>query len=89
MTDADVMELVHKALWLTIQLALPILGFGLLAGVLVSIFQAVTQIQEMTLSFVPKVLSVAAALLILGSWMLQQLKSFTVQLLSSIPDLVK
>jgi flagellar biosynthetic protein FliQ len=89
MTDITVITLAHKALWITLLLSLPILGFGLVAGVLVSVFQAVTQIQEMTLSFVPKVLSVAAALVLLGSWMLQQLITFTVQLLSDIPQLVK
>ncbi|MCS6861103.1 MAG: flagellar biosynthesis protein FliQ [Abditibacteriales bacterium] len=89
MTDLTVIELAHQALWMTLLLSLPILGFGLIAGVVVSVFQAVTQIQEMTLSFVPKVLSVVLAFVLLGSWMLNQLVSFTTQLLSGIPDLVK
>jgi flagellar biosynthetic protein FliQ len=64
----------------TLQLALPVLMFGLIAGVLVSIFQAVTSIQEFTLTFVPKLLAVILALVIFGPWMLATMVNFIVKM---------
>jgi flagellar biosynthetic protein FliQ len=75
--ESDVIALGQQALTVALSVSLPVLLFGLIAGVLVSIFQAVTQIQEMTLTFVPKMLAVALALLLFGSWMLNQLVGFT------------
>ena len=65
------------------------LGFGLLVGLLVSIFQAVTQINEMTLTFVPKIIAVAVAFAIFLPWILRLLVAFTVQLIQMFPDLVQ
>lgn len=59
-----------------LMVALPVLAVGLFVGILVSVFQAATQIQEMTLTFVPKILGVGVVVAILGSWMLNQLVSF-------------
>jgi len=77
------------ALELTFELAGPVLAFGLIAGVLVSVFQAMTQINEMTLTFIPKIAATAAALLLFGPWMLTKLVGFTVTLFQSLPHYVR
>ncbi len=74
-------------LMVALQLALPVLLFGLVAGVLVSIFQAVTQIQEFTLTFVPKLLAVVLALVIFGPWMISTLVNFTTQVFTNMPPI--
>ena len=70
----------------TLLLSAPMLGFGLIVGLLVSIFQAVTQINEMTLTFIPKILAVAAALAIFLPWIVNTLVDFTVNLLNQLPN---
>ena len=70
----------------TLLLSAPMLGFGLIIGLLVSIFQAVTQINEMTLTFIPKILAVAAALAIFLPWIVSTLVDFTVNLLNQLPN---
>jgi flagellar biosynthesis protein FliQ len=79
-----VMEIASRAMWLTLQVSLPILGVSLVVGLLVSIFQAVTQLQEATLSFIPKILAVVMVVVLAGPWMLNSLLSFTTQLFESI-----
>jgi flagellar biosynthetic protein FliQ len=87
--DQDVVvSLATQAMSLALKLSLPLLGVGLLVGVVISIIQAVTQIQEQTLSFIPKVLAMAAVLVIGGPWMLNQLLSYTADLWSAIPNMV-
>ncbi len=76
----------ESALTTTLMIALPLLGAGLVVGVVISIVQAVTQIQEQTLSFVPKLLAMAAVLVVLGPWMLDVLTAFTRDLWLSIPE---
>jgi len=83
-----VLELCTQALELTLRVALPLLLVGLVVGVAVSVFQAVTQIQEQTLSFIPKILALAGVLIVAGPWMLGQLLSYTTDLWSSIPNLI-
>ncbi|MGQ9486484.1 MAG: flagellar biosynthesis protein FliQ [Armatimonadota bacterium] len=85
MTEAQVLEVGRQALWVLIQVALPVLIFGMVVGVLVSLFQAVTQIQEVTLTFVPKIVAVAVALVIFGPWMLATMVAFMVKLFSFVP----
>jgi flagellar biosynthetic protein FliQ len=85
MTEGQVLEVGRQALWVLVQIALPVLIFGMVAGVLVSLFQAVTQIQEVTLTFVPKMVAVAVAIVIFGPWMLATMVAFMVQLLSFVP----
>ncbi len=89
MTDATVIDIAQKSLMLAITICAPVLGFGLTVGLAVSIFQAATQIHEMTLTFIPKILAVAVAIAIFGQWMLTQTVSFTTELLENIPALVK
>ncbi|HET8536511.1 MAG TPA: flagellar biosynthesis protein FliQ [Solirubrobacteraceae bacterium] len=87
--DQDVViTLVSGALQLALKVALPLLGVGLVIGLAVSVFQAVTQIQEQTLSFIPKVLALAGVLVVGGPWMLGQLLTYTQDLWLSIPQLV-
>lgn len=87
MTSAEAVELFKSALWTAFLISAPMLLAGLVAGLLVSIFQAVTSIHEMTLVFVPKVLAVVLALVILMPWMLSTLVSFTTQLFMKAADL--
>ena len=74
-----------NAMLLASKLAGPLLATALALGVIVSLIQTVTQIQEMTLTFVPKILAIMFVLVISGNWMLRETTSFTHQLLSSIP----
>jgi len=84
--DQDVVvNLSTAALTLAFKVALPVLGVGLIVGLIVSVFQAVTQIQEQTLVFIPKVLALAAVLVIGGPWMLNQLLSYTTELWTGDP----
>jgi flagellar biosynthesis protein FliQ len=88
MTPETVMTIGRHALEMTVLLAAPLLLVALAIGLLVGIFQAATQINEMTLSFIPKLLGMAAVLLIAGPWMLTQLVGYTRQLITSIPSLI-
>jgi flagellar biosynthetic protein FliQ len=83
-----VLELCTQALELSLRVGLPLLVAGLVVGLAVSIFQAVTQIQEQTLSFIPKIIALAGVLIVLGPWMLNQLLSYTTDLWASIPQLI-
>jgi flagellar biosynthetic protein FliQ len=87
--DQDVViSLATEALNLTMKIALPLLLAGLIVGLVVSVFQAVTQIQEQTLTFIPKILATFAVLLIGGPWMLNQLLTYAQQLWLSIPQMI-
>jgi flagellar biosynthetic protein FliQ len=88
MTPETVMTIGQRALEVTLMLAAPMLLVALLIGLLVGVFQAATQINEMTLSFIPKLIGMAAALVIAGPWMLKQLVNYTRVLLESIPSLI-
>ncbi|WP_028006904.1 flagellar biosynthesis protein FliQ [Solimonas flava] len=88
MTPETVLTLARDALWLTLLLAAPLLLAALAVGVLVGIVQAATQINEMTLSFIPKLIALAAVLIVAGPWMLHTLVEYTRQLIESIPGLL-
>ncbi|MDE2221243.1 MAG: flagellar biosynthesis protein FliQ [Gammaproteobacteria bacterium] len=88
MTPETVMNIGQHALEMTMLLAAPLLLVALAVGLLVGIFQAATQINEMTLSFIPKLVGMAAALMVAGPWMLRELIGYTRALLESIPTLV-
>ena len=83
-----VMEIAREALWVTVLLSAPLLLSALAIGLLIGVFQAATQVQEMTLSFIPKLIVLALAVAIAGPWMLQVITDFTRRLLDSIPGLV-
>ena len=88
MNQDVVINLATTAMALAFKVALPMLGVGLAVGLLVSIFQAVTQIQEQTLSFITKIVALAAVLMLLGPWMLNQLLAYTADLWGGIPNLI-
>jgi len=89
MTPDSVITFAQQAIRTTILVSAPMLGLALVVGLAISIFQAVTQIQEMTLTFVPKILVVLLALLFFASWMLDQLIQFTVTTIEQIPYFIR
>lgn len=89
MTPEFVIAFAKQAITLTILLAMPMLGLGLVAGLIISVFQAVTQIQEMTLTFVPKILAVFIGLLFAAPWMMEKLMAFTTNIINNIPMYIR
>lgn len=85
MTDQTVIDLGSRAVWVAIQVASPVLVMALVVGVLVSIIQAATQIQEQTLTFVPKILAITVAMIVCGPWILELMRGFTIDLFNGIP----
>ena len=88
MTDTTVIEIAMRMMTVTAKVAAPILVTSLVIGLAISLFQSVTQIQEVTLTFVPKLAGVALVIVVSGHWMLGQLISFTHQLFDLIPRLI-
>jgi flagellar biosynthetic protein FliQ len=88
MNQDQVVSLIVDMMSVTIQIAAPMLGVGLIVGLAVSVFQAVTQIQEQTLSFIPKILGLVAVIAIAGPWMLGTIVTWTSQLWAAIPSYV-
>jgi len=88
MTPELIMTLGQRALEITMLLAAPLLLAALMIGLLVGVFQAATQINEMTLSFIPKLVGMAATLLLTGPWMLKVIVGYTRELFESIPGLI-
>ena len=88
MSPETVMTIGSRALEITLLLAAPLLLVALITGLIVGAFQAATQINEMTLSFIPKLLALAAVLVIAGPWMLRTLIDYTRHLIESLPSLV-
>ncbi len=88
MTPVLAMELVRQAMTLTLLVAAPLLAVILLVGLVISLLQAVTSIQEQTLTFVPKLLAVAAVLVVMMPWMLRQLIEYLTRMIRLFPQLV-
>ena len=86
MTPEAVATIGKEAIQIVLLISAPMLGFGLVVGVMISIFQAATQIQEMTLTFVPKIVAVFIALLIFFPWMMQTMIEFTREMFLHIPN---
>ena len=89
MNTLQVIGLAEKTINMALLLSMPLLVVGLVVGLLVALFQATTQIQEMTLTFVPKIFAVMIALMFFASWMLMKITDFTRDLILSIPDLIR
>jgi flagellar biosynthetic protein FliQ len=89
MSEAYIVTIGKEAITTAVTVAAPILIVSLLIGLLISIFQAVTQIQEQTLTFVPKMLAIIVVMIVLGPWMLQTLIGFTESMLNNIANVVK
>ncbi|HKU16701.1 MAG TPA: flagellar biosynthesis protein FliQ [Steroidobacteraceae bacterium] len=88
MTPEMVMTIGQRALEITILLSAPLLLAALVIGLLVGVFQAATQINEMTLSFIPKLIGMAGTLVVAGPWMLKLIVGYTRELFESIPGLI-
>lgn len=89
MNQGVVIDVAQEAIKVVLLVSAPILGLGLLVGLIVSIIQATTQIQEQTLSFIPKLIAVALTFLIFGPWMMNLMYEFTVRLFENIPTFIK
>jgi flagellar biosynthetic protein FliQ len=88
MNQDTVVDLASQAMTLALKVAGPLLLVGLVLGLLVSVFQAVTQIQEQSLTLIPKIVGIAVVIVVLGPWMLGQLVAYTTNLYTAIPTLV-
>jgi flagellar biosynthesis protein FliQ len=89
MSEAYIISLAQNALMVVLVMAGPVLVVSLVVGSVVSMVQAATQINEVTLTFIPKIVAVGLVLVFLGSWMLQNLLVFTTNLFNSLPNLIK
>ncbi len=89
MDQGTVINIAQNALLTTLYVAAPLLGLSLLVGLAVSIFQATTQIQEQTLSFIPKILAIIVAIGVFGSWMLKTLMEYTNNLYENINHFIR
>ncbi len=89
MTPIEAVTLGHNAVTITLLLSGPLLLVGMAVGLAIALFQATTQIQEMTLTFVPKIAAVMIAMLFFSSWMLIKLTDYTRELFESIPMLIR
>lgn len=89
MDPGTVIDLGREALYIIFLISVPILGISMLVGLLISIFQATTQIQEQTLTFVPKIFAVFITLLIFGSWMINIMVQYTTKLYLNINNFIK
>jgi flagellar biosynthetic protein FliQ len=89
MNSEMVIGIARQAIQVTLLVSLPILGIGLVVGVVISLVQAATQIQEMTLTFVPKIVSIFVGLLLLLPWIMNQLVGFTAELFGNIPNFIR
>ncbi|HHU69140.1 MAG TPA: flagellar biosynthesis protein FliQ [Thermoanaerobacterales bacterium] len=88
MTEEIVIALAQRALLTVLMVSVPMLGSGLIVGLVVSILQATTQIQEQTLTFVPKIIAVLGSIIIFGSWILSTMIQFTYNLYSNINSFI-
>jgi len=88
MTQSALIDLTRHAMLVALELSMPVLVVSLIVGMLVSLFQAITQIQEMTLTFVPKIIAVVIVFVVLGPWMLSLIVGFTSSMLSGVPSLL-
>ena len=86
MTQGMIIQLASSAVWTLLKVSAPLLLVSLVVGLLVSILQATTQIQEQTLSFVPKIVAVFLALVFFGPWIMQELQTFTIDLFKQIAE---
>ncbi|MBY4603918.1 MULTISPECIES: flagellar biosynthesis protein FliQ [Bacillus] len=84
MSSEFVISMAEKAVYVTLMISGPLLAIALLVGLIVSVFQATTQIQEQTLAFIPKIVAVLLALIFFGPWMLSTILSFTTELFSNL-----
>lgn len=82
-------QISRDALSMVMLISAPMLGLGLLVGLMVSVFQATTQIQEQTLAFIPKIIAIFVAILVFGPWMLSLMVDYTREIFTNLPNLVR
>ena len=87
MDSAMVVDLARQALWMTMLISAPLLGVGLMVGLVVGIFQAATSINEQTLSFIPKIVAVGITMSLAGGWMINTMVDYTKGIFTRIPNL--
>lgn len=87
MDSAAVVDLARQALWMTMIISGPLLAVGLIVGLIVGIFQAATSINEQTLSFIPKILTMGLTLAVAGGWMINTMVDYTKSIFTRIPSL--
>ena len=89
MTPSEAVTIAQNAITMALMLSAPLLLVGMAVGIAISLFQAVTQIQEMTLTFVPKIFAVMVTLLFFSSWMLAKIIGYTESLIGSLPTIIR
>ena len=89
MNELFALEMGRSALLMTVMLAAPMMVAALVVGLIISVFQALTQINEQTLTFVPKIIAVFAALLVAGPWLMSTLVGYATNLFSMLPQMVR
>ncbi len=89
MSEQYVIDVATGAVWLTLKVAAPALIAALVVGIIISVIQAATQVQEQTVSFVPKIIAITASMIITGPWILQQFIFYTKTLIQSIPNITR
>ena len=89
MSEVLVLEIGRQAIQVTLLVAMPMLGVSLVVGLMISLFQVATSLQDVTLTFVPKIIAVGLTLVLAGGWMLHVLLDFTTNLLTNIPVFVQ
>lgn len=89
MNDTSIIVLVQQTLWAFMLLSAPVLGVSIIVGLIISIIQATTSIQEQTLTFVPKMIAMLAVMYFLASWMINYISGFTVRLFNILPTIVR
>jgi len=82
-------QISRDALTMVMLIAAPMLGLGLLVGLMVSVFQATTQIQEQTLAFIPKIIAIFVAILVFGPWMLSLMVDYTREIFTNLPNMIR
>jgi len=89
MSEQYVIDVATGAIWITLKIAAPALLAALIVGIFISVIQAATQVQEQTVSFVPKIIAITASMIITGPWILQQFIFYTKTLIQSIPNITR
>jgi len=89
MNEQYIIDVASGAIWLTIKIAAPALLTALIVGIIISVIQAATQVQEQTVSFVPKIIAIAGAMIVTAPWILQQFIFYTKNLIQSIPNITR
>ncbi len=89
MNENIVIDIIREALWIIIKVSAPMLLVSLVVGLIISILQTITSIQEQTLTFVPKFIAIFLVIMLIGSWIMSETKDFFVELINNLPYYIK